>query len=1508
MLLHAKQQPDETHSTQQTTTGKVWHMKHFCCAECRIPLGGHPYIIVDAALNQARSRRRPARSPAPASENPDCCPSASKLNLNGASANDHNNHTDQPFCLKCFDAIFGETCAQCGKLITCDSGAINHELKSWHASDECFKCHQCHKSLVGCPFLPNQDGNIYCSVVCSELNAARAIETATVTETTSKPSETPLATTATSQHNQKLANQQQQQHRQSPLATSLDHQRKMDSTTDGPDELLAATARKWPTAEAANCLNGAVAWNGSLMRHKPLIDYLIMSAQNDESSYELLQYLQAQFSQSLCGQMKAPDAGSDHTSTNTNATDNDSANANKTAAALKEELTLFGEIDYTLKKLRGSGTQPEPDEAKASTKRQQQEQLRRNKLNPFLMDAAPAAGRHPHLNGNGQQLGQGGDLVCMMMDRMLNGPRALLNGDDRRRPATKLDYINLDSIRLDELEKRTGANHCEKGGSRAKLGQRRQQQQQQKQHCQQIGGASPAIDCVDRVGEEAVAAAAAAAVADASEAKAAISQQQFARLVGGIQQAQRKHSKLSQCSPVASLISNEGTISDHSQTSSGVSTAPPGRGSIDGSSLKSHSPLSSTSSQSSVVSSSSLISSASAGAGSQVPGAGSSIMPATTTANHHQAGSLHQRQSSQPAGVTQSLLGSGGSVAGDQSAGHRRRQSPAISSIAASLERRRRVQPITELSVVDLLAVADDQMHTSLLGAHQRGSSQEPASLLNDGFDRLVRQFTNNSGGGSSSNDNSVKRNTIGPRGSMSQFGQSASTSLRSQRGGARQQPESFFFELAQRLPRTQADSLVSGQQQRHQQNGLRVATGGPLDTNGLPTAEEDARTGGGGQAQAPMATSSSSVAATASSTAATLATSAFALVASGSSPARTITDHYSTVNKAHKQQQQHKQANVDKQQQPQQQQVADEEQHENWRRRRTCDDFFAITSPLLDCQIDTLTTEDTVAPQKRHNAIGQQQQQHPSQMTRPTSSLSIFASANATPNTPAANGGLAASTALHGSYSTNSLNRHQIGQQTLLLQPTAASSGANSETTAAATTSQANKQQKPLTRPAKSVSFDPNVKDPPSSSTLGRASTLKSALKQSQPPNWNQQDHYAFHELAAAAMHHQQQLQLQQQQHPFPIASSATMPASFAAQLKAATGSMAAYNAYYDEFGRRIKLSTLLQQQQLQQQILDPTTATNPMLVEEQDSQQQQLESNKSSKAGSSPLPGVSLLAKLTGSGGGASSRGGRREQRKACQEQQAIQIQPGSILQMAPIPPAEFDAIQMQQTTSGGLSQLQEPSYGARQSTPRRGPPSTTSGSSRRSRRSSSSYRRVRYRRDRAYRSRRRASSSRRAPPRCTSRHCRSRSCLYDSDEDDYSSSCSTCSSSSSTCADDDDYTDYESEHRQCSAAKPSSETKIITTATYVSDEASSYTSYTSASESSSEEDAYDDEVEDRRRCTSNSSSVRAISPSFRSTKANRTNRRRRSSCSSSSHYSATRHRSSTSSNRSRPRRPIS
>ncbi|CAG2162602.1 unnamed protein product [Oppiella nova] len=125
--------------------GKAWHLGHFACNECKRSLGGQQYIMADPSKQTDKKAMYGTKSPVP-----------------------DKRKQQLPYCLTCFDILFGELCEECGELIGCDVGAISHEGRSWHAVDVCFKCNLCSKPLLGKPFLPAFDGRIYCSITCSQ--------------------------------------------------------------------------------------------------------------------------------------------------------------------------------------------------------------------------------------------------------------------------------------------------------------------------------------------------------------------------------------------------------------------------------------------------------------------------------------------------------------------------------------------------------------------------------------------------------------------------------------------------------------------------------------------------------------------------------------------------------------------------------------------------------------------------------------------------------------------------------------------------------------------------------------------------------------------------------------------------------------------------------------------------------------------------------------------------------------------------------------------------------------------------------------------------------------------------------------------------------------------------------------------------------------------------------------------------------------------------------------------
>ncbi|XP_069499812.1 prickle-like protein 2 isoform X4 [Ambystoma mexicanum] len=100
--------------------GRHWHMKHFCCFECETVLGGQRYIMKEG----------------------------------------------RPYCCNCFESLYAEYCDTCAQHIGIDQGQMTYDGQHWHATETCFCCAHCKKSLLGRPFLPKQ-GQIFCSRSCS---------------------------------------------------------------------------------------------------------------------------------------------------------------------------------------------------------------------------------------------------------------------------------------------------------------------------------------------------------------------------------------------------------------------------------------------------------------------------------------------------------------------------------------------------------------------------------------------------------------------------------------------------------------------------------------------------------------------------------------------------------------------------------------------------------------------------------------------------------------------------------------------------------------------------------------------------------------------------------------------------------------------------------------------------------------------------------------------------------------------------------------------------------------------------------------------------------------------------------------------------------------------------------------------------------------------------------------------------------------------------------------------
>uniref|UniRef100_A0A183BXS9 LIM zinc-binding domain-containing protein n=1 Tax=Globodera pallida TaxID=36090 RepID=A0A183BXS9_GLOPA len=101
--------------------GRVWHMRHFCCVRCAVPLGGQRYV------------------------------------MNSAEA--------QPTCVPCCRESAKFSCATCGNKIVADRPHIAQGDFHWHADERCFCCSDCERALLGKAFsLLESNGRLFCAL------------------------------------------------------------------------------------------------------------------------------------------------------------------------------------------------------------------------------------------------------------------------------------------------------------------------------------------------------------------------------------------------------------------------------------------------------------------------------------------------------------------------------------------------------------------------------------------------------------------------------------------------------------------------------------------------------------------------------------------------------------------------------------------------------------------------------------------------------------------------------------------------------------------------------------------------------------------------------------------------------------------------------------------------------------------------------------------------------------------------------------------------------------------------------------------------------------------------------------------------------------------------------------------------------------------------------------------------------------------------------------------------
>ncbi|XP_031620250.1 zinc finger protein 431 isoform X2 [Contarinia nasturtii] len=114
MIVHGLNKSDLIFSGEYTKAmNQDWHASHFSCWNCDESLTGQRYVLRD----------------------------------------------ENPYCIKCYENVFANTCDECNKIIGIDSKDLSYKEKHWH--EACFLCNKCRVSLVDKQFGSKAE-KIYC--------------------------------------------------------------------------------------------------------------------------------------------------------------------------------------------------------------------------------------------------------------------------------------------------------------------------------------------------------------------------------------------------------------------------------------------------------------------------------------------------------------------------------------------------------------------------------------------------------------------------------------------------------------------------------------------------------------------------------------------------------------------------------------------------------------------------------------------------------------------------------------------------------------------------------------------------------------------------------------------------------------------------------------------------------------------------------------------------------------------------------------------------------------------------------------------------------------------------------------------------------------------------------------------------------------------------------------------------------------------------------------------------
>ncbi|XP_031814651.1 four and a half LIM domains protein 2 isoform X1 [Sarcophilus harrisii] len=80
---------------------------------------------------------------------------------------------EDPYCVKCFESLYSNTCEECKKPIGCDCKDLSYKDRHWH--ENCFHCFQCKNSLVDKPFAA-KDEHLLCTECYSNEYSSKCSE------------------------------------------------------------------------------------------------------------------------------------------------------------------------------------------------------------------------------------------------------------------------------------------------------------------------------------------------------------------------------------------------------------------------------------------------------------------------------------------------------------------------------------------------------------------------------------------------------------------------------------------------------------------------------------------------------------------------------------------------------------------------------------------------------------------------------------------------------------------------------------------------------------------------------------------------------------------------------------------------------------------------------------------------------------------------------------------------------------------------------------------------------------------------------------------------------------------------------------------------------------------------------------------------------------------------------------------------------------------------------------